>query len=75
MSMTSKLRNRFQIARGRANVRIGRMTGDRSRQVRGHRQRLGGVTRQFGERLKGTGQDLRHSFRRGSGTGRSRTPM
>lgn len=64
MSVSSRLRNRFRIARGRANVRIGRLTGDRSRQLRGHGQRLGGVTRQLGERTKDAAKDLRGSLRR-----------
>jgi uncharacterized protein YjbJ (UPF0337 family) len=64
MSMTSNLRNRVQIARGRVNARIGRLTGNRRRQVRGHGQRLNGMTRQFGERVKHAGLDLRASFRR-----------
>lgn len=64
MSITSKLRSRVQIARGRVNARIGRMTRDRSRQFKGHRQRLGAMTRQFGERVKHAGRDLRGSFGR-----------
>jgi uncharacterized protein YjbJ (UPF0337 family) len=64
MSVTSRLRSRLQVARGRANVCIGRLTGNRRRQARGHGQRLGGLTRQFGERLRDAGGELRGAFRR-----------
>jgi uncharacterized protein YjbJ (UPF0337 family) len=64
MSVTSRLRNRFLVARGRANVRVGRLTRDRRRQARGHGQHLSGMTRQFGERLRDAGEGLLGAFRR-----------
>jgi uncharacterized protein YjbJ (UPF0337 family) len=64
MSATDKMRNRIQIAWGRANVHIGRLTGDRSRQRRGHRQQVGATMRQAGERLKDAVHALFDTFRR-----------
>ena len=64
MSATDKLRHRVQIAWGRVNVHIGRLTGNRSRRLKGHRHRLVGATRQAGERVKDAGQGLLASFRR-----------
>jgi uncharacterized protein YjbJ (UPF0337 family) len=64
MSASTKLRNQLRIARGHANVHFGRLTGDRSRQARGRRQRLGGTARQAGERMKEAGQGLLAAFRR-----------
>jgi uncharacterized protein YjbJ (UPF0337 family) len=64
MSARHKLRNRIQIARGHANVWLGRLTGNRSRQAKGHKQRLGGTIRQAGERVKDASQTLRVAFRR-----------
>jgi len=64
MSANSKMRNRLRIARGHANMHLGRLTGDRSRQARGRKQRLGGKARQAGERMKDAGQELIAAFRR-----------
>lgn len=63
MGMGNKLRNRMRVAKGRANVTIGRATGDPSRQAKGHTQRMSGVVGQIGERIRDAGKDIRDSLR------------
>jgi uncharacterized protein YjbJ (UPF0337 family) len=48
MGFMDKLRNRFQMSRGRAKQDVGRATGDRSMEARGQGERIGGATKQVG---------------------------
>jgi uncharacterized protein YjbJ (UPF0337 family) len=67
MSASAKLRNRIQMTWGRANVYLGRLTGNRSRLARGHTQHMGGAMRQAGGRVKDAGQELGGAMRQAGG--------
>ena len=64
MGFLNKMRNKSQIARGRAKQKVGRATGNRRLQMHGVADRLGGNVRQAGEQLKDAGRDLGRSLRR-----------
>lgn len=64
MSFLNRMRNKSQIARGRAKQKLGRATGNRRLRMHGMADRLGGNVRQAGEQLKDTGRDLGRSLRR-----------
>jgi uncharacterized protein YjbJ (UPF0337 family) len=58
MSFLTKMKNKSQITRGRAKMKLGKATGNRRMQWHGLTDRIGGNVRQAGERLKDTGRDL-----------------
>ncbi|MGP8002131.1 MAG: CsbD family protein [Streptosporangiaceae bacterium] len=64
MSFLNKVRNRSQIARGRAKQKLGRATGNRRMRMTGVADRIGGNVKQAGEQLKDAGRDMGRSFRR-----------
>jgi uncharacterized protein YjbJ (UPF0337 family) len=64
MTFQNKIRNRFQITRGRAKQKLGRATGNRRLRARGVADRVGGNVKQAGEQVKDAGKDLRRGFRR-----------
>jgi len=59
MSFLTKMKNKAQITRGRAKMKLGRATGNRRLQWHGVTDRIGGNVRQAGEQLKDTGRALR----------------
>jgi uncharacterized protein YjbJ (UPF0337 family) len=61
MSFLTKMKNKSQIARGRAKMKVGRATGNRRLQWHGVTDRIGGNVRQAGEQLK---DNSRRSFKR-----------
>ena len=64
MSFKNKIRNRAQVTRGRAKQKVGRATNNRRLQAEGLADRIGGSTRQLGEKVKDTGKDLKGTFKR-----------
>ena len=64
MSFQKKIRNKFQITRGRAKQKLGRATGNRRMQTAGLADRIGGNVKQAGEQVKDAGRDLRRGGRR-----------
>jgi uncharacterized protein YjbJ (UPF0337 family) len=64
VSFLNKMRNKSQIARGRAKQKLGRATGNRRLRMRGMADRIGGNVRQAGEQVKDAGRDLGKSLRR-----------
>ncbi len=60
----NKIRNRAQVSRGRAKQKVGRATNNRRLQAEGLADRIGGRTRQLGEKVKDAGQDLRGARKR-----------
>jgi uncharacterized protein YjbJ (UPF0337 family) len=64
MGYIGKLRNRFQIAKGRGKVKVGRATGNRSLRFKGHADRLAGTAKQVGEQVKDAGKNLRGSAKK-----------
>jgi uncharacterized protein YjbJ (UPF0337 family) len=63
MSFQNRIRNRFQITRGRAKQKLGRATGNRRMRAEGVADQVGGNVRQAGEQLKDAGKDLGRRFR------------
>ena len=63
MSFQNRIRNRFQITRGRAKQKLGRATGNRRMRAEGVADRVGGNVRQAGEQLKDARKDLGRRFR------------
>jgi uncharacterized protein YjbJ (UPF0337 family) len=61
MRFLTKMKNKSQITRGRAKMRLGRATGNRRLQWHGVTDRIGGNVRQAGEQLK---DSSRRSFKR-----------
>ena len=64
LSFVNKIRNRAQVTRGRAKQKVGRATNNRRLRAEGLADRIGGNTRQLGEKVKDTGKDLKGTFRR-----------
>ena len=63
MSFVNKIRNRAQVSRGRAKQKVGRATNNRLLQAEGLADRIGGGTRQLGEKVKDA-EDFRGTFKR-----------
>ncbi len=63
MSFQNRIRNRFQITRGRAKQKLGRATGNRRMRAEGVADRVGGNVKQAGEQLKDARKDLGRRFR------------
>ena len=55
MTFQKKIRNKFQITRGRAKQKLGRATGNRRMQAEGLADRIGGNVKQAGEQVKDAG--------------------
>jgi uncharacterized protein YjbJ (UPF0337 family) len=64
MSFQKKIRNKFQITRGRARQKLGRATGNRRMQAGGLADRIGGNVKQAGQQVKDAGRDLRRGVKR-----------
>jgi uncharacterized protein YjbJ (UPF0337 family) len=64
MTFQKKIRNKFQITRGRAKQKLGRATGNRRMRAEGLADRVGGNVRQASEQVKDAGRDLRRGGRR-----------
>ncbi len=64
LSFMNKIRNRARVTRGRAKQKVGRATNNRRLQAEGVADRIGGNTRQLGEKVKDRGKDLKGTFKR-----------
>ena len=64
MGFMDKLRNRFQMAKGRGEERAGRAMGDQDLEARGQAERVEGGTRQVSEQVKDAGKNIRDTFKR-----------
>lgn len=64
LSFVKKIRNRAQVSRGRAKQKVGRATNNRRLQADGMADRIGGSTKQLGEKLKDAGRDAKGRFKR-----------
>jgi uncharacterized protein YjbJ (UPF0337 family) len=63
MGFMDKLRNRFQMGRGRVKQDVGRAIGDPDLEARGQGERVGGAARQVGEQVKDAGKNVRDAFK------------
>jgi uncharacterized protein YjbJ (UPF0337 family) len=62
MGFMDKLRNRFQMSRGKVKQDVGRATGDPYLEADGQGERIGGAVRQVGEQVKDSGKNVRDAF-------------
>ncbi|MGE5132834.1 MAG: CsbD family protein [Gemmatimonadota bacterium] len=58
-----KLRNKFQMGKGRSKQDLGRATGDPYLEAKGQSERVGGAARQVGEQVKDAGKSARDAFK------------
>ena len=63
MGFVDKLRNKFQMGKGRSKQDAGRATGDPYLEAKGQTERVGGAARQVGEQAKDAGKSVRDAFR------------
>ena len=63
MGFMDKLRNRFQMGKGRAKAKAGRATGDPHLETKGQAERFEGATRQVGEQAKDAAKNTRDAFK------------
>ena len=63
MGFMDKLRNRFQMGKGRAKAKTGRATGDPYLEAEGQAERVEGATRQVGEQAKDAAKNVRDAFK------------
>lgn len=63
MSFLDKLRNRLQMAKGRAKARTGRAAGDPYLATKGQGERASGAAKQVGEQAKDAGKNVRDAFK------------
>lgn len=63
MGFIEKMRNRFQMGRGRGKQEAGRAAGDPYLEAEGRAERVEGGVKQAGERLKDAGKDVRDGFK------------
>jgi uncharacterized protein YjbJ (UPF0337 family) len=63
MGFMDKLRNKFQMGRGRAKQNVGRATGDPYLEGKGQAERAGGAARQVGEQAKDAAKNTRDAFK------------
>jgi uncharacterized protein YjbJ (UPF0337 family) len=64
LSFLNKIRNKSQVIRGRGKQKVGRATNNRRLQAEGLADRIGGSTRQLGEKLKDAGKDAKRRLKR-----------
>ena len=64
MGFMDKLRNRFQMGKGRAKAKAGRATGDPYLETRGQAERVDGAGRQVGEQAKDAAKNVRDAFKK-----------
>jgi uncharacterized protein YjbJ (UPF0337 family) len=64
MGAFNKLRNKFQMGRGRVKQDVGRATGDPYLEAEGQADRVSGSAKQVGEQVKDAGRNVKDAFRR-----------
>ena len=64
MGFMDKLRNRFQMGRGKVKQDVGRATGDPYLEAEGKTERVEGAGRQVGEQVKDAGKNVKDAFKR-----------
>jgi uncharacterized protein YjbJ (UPF0337 family) len=63
MGFMDKLRNRFQMNKGRAKQHAGQAAGDPYLEAEGRSERMGGAARQVGEQAKDAGRNVKDAFK------------
>ncbi|MCW2934121.1 MAG: CsbD family protein [Actinomycetia bacterium] len=63
MGFMDKMRNRFNMGKGRAKQDVGRATDNPDLEARGQAERIEGAGRQVGEQAKDAGKNVRDAFK------------
>ena len=63
MGFMDKLRNRFQMSKGRAKQHAGQAAGDPYLEAEGRADRVDGAARQVGEQVKDAGKNVKDAFK------------
>jgi uncharacterized protein YjbJ (UPF0337 family) len=63
MGFLDKLKNRFQMGKGRGKENVGRATGDPYLEAKGQGERVSGAAKQVGEQAKDAGKNVRDAFK------------
>lgn len=64
MSFMDKLKNKFQMGKGRTKQGVGRSTGDPYLEAEGQRERAAGGAKQVGEQAKDAAKSMKHAFKK-----------
>ena len=64
MGFMDKLKNRFQMGKGRGKQNLGRATDDPYLEAEGQRERVSGAGKQVGEQVKDAGKNVRDAFKK-----------
>jgi uncharacterized protein YjbJ (UPF0337 family) len=59
-----KLKNRFQMGKGRGKEKLGRAAGDPYLESKGQGERISGAAKQVGEQVKDSGKNVRDAFKK-----------
>jgi uncharacterized protein YjbJ (UPF0337 family) len=63
MGFMDKMKNRFQMTKGRGKEKAGQAAGDPYLEASGQRERAAGGTKQVGEQVKDAGKNVRDAFK------------
>ena len=64
MGFMDKLKNRFQMSKGRGKQNMGRAAGDPYLEAEGKSERVSGAAKQVGEQAKDAGKNVRGAFKK-----------
>ena len=64
MGFMDKLKNRFQMSKGRGKQNMGRAAGDPYLEAEGKSERVSGAAKQVGEQAKDAGKNVRSAFKK-----------
>lgn len=64
MGFMDKLKNKFQMGKGRGKQATGRAAGDPYLEAEGQKERMEGGAKQVGEQVKDTGKTVRDTFKK-----------
>lgn len=63
MGFMDKLKNRFQMGKGRGKAKAGRAAGDPYLETKGQGERISGAAKQVGEQAKDAAKNVRDSVK------------
>jgi uncharacterized protein YjbJ (UPF0337 family) len=63
MGFMDKLKNRFQMGKGRGKAKAGRAAGDPYLEAKGQGERVSGAAKQVGEQSKDAAKNVRDAFK------------
>jgi uncharacterized protein YjbJ (UPF0337 family) len=63
MGFMDKMKNRFQMGKGRGKAKAGQATGDPYLEAKGQGERVSGAAKQVGEQSKDAAKNVRDAFK------------